>query len=636
MSNPFDQFDTANAFDQFDTANAPKPVSHTRGIVDAVGQGLTFGWSDELGAQLDTAIELGKAPGAQFFDDRYGETYDRNVADRRSKIDQYRAENPGKAFSAEMGGGVVAGIAAGGKLPIKEIPLVNNMSKSGQFATLGAASGATYGAGAAGSGVEESLTGAVLGALTGGVAGVSMPFISGVLKRTITKLTKPVWSVLQKEFAGAETQAKKQIIKALSRGNKTQQEIAQKLAENGKLGTLAEAGGDDAIGLLDDAYNHPGTTAQKSREVITARNEGMQARIIDAVKKVTGADGKYLDNYLDLDAQRKLQSKPLYDIAHAQEIPLTDELKAILKTPAGKAAWGQAQKRVANELDGKPLPKIFQIGEDGVEKLSDDVAPDVRAWDYIKQGFDDIINDNTDALGKMNSEAGMALKLKNALLEQVDNLSPEYAAARKAYAGPTANMAAMKQGTKILVDDAEISGHLLSKMGDSEKEAYIIGATKAVRDKIMSASESANAANKLLNSGLIKERLRPLFKTDGEYDEFIKVLRRESMFKKTENSLGGSQTAKRLFREQQANIPRSATEAITSELREIISPDLSEEVRNEIGRLLLSQGDEAAEILARMKMPKGTPAIPSLFGPSSGIIAGGQLGRVPGLFFDQN
>jgi len=594
----------------------------TEGAIRQFGQGASFGFSDEAGALADTLLEK-SLPG--FGRTPFGELYDQNLAFRAQEREQFSEDYPKTAIGAEVLGGLTTGIAGGAKLgATKAGAAFTGLSKPAQFATAGGATGAAYGAGTAKPG-ERLESGATSGVI-GGVLGLGLPVVGGIAKRGAEKITHPVIDALSKTFRSPKTQAIKAIRRELERGNITREQAQREISKLGDEAIAAESLGEGGMDLLDQVVNTPGKSAQVAKSVLSARNRqgGQQNRLIKELSDLTGADADFLDNYTALEQVRREAAEALYAPIRGKEVPLTKGLKSILATRSGKKAWKEAQNIAADEIDGKPLPRLLRV-EDGKEIIDEGVIPDVRAWDHMKRGFDTVIEKGTDPVtGKMNSAAYRALQLKNKLVSELDEMVPEYKAARQQYAGDSANISALRQGKRVLRDDAEITARDVARMSDSEKEAYVVGATKAIKDKILAAGEGATP---LRLTGLLKERLKPAFKSDADFNRFIVAARRESMFKGTENRMLGSQTFRRGAREAMDAIPSSRADLVMGTMREVLSPDMAEPVRDEIGRMLLTQGDDAQRMLAKLLMPKSQGvSIPKMTVPTGGFMLGQGVG----------
>jgi hypothetical protein len=139
-----------------------QPSVMSEGLLQKLGQGLTFGWRDELSGALQGALTNAFDPN---FKSAYGEdasATDLAIDMQRRQEDAYAQANPLAAAAAELAGAVTTGIATGG--------LAAGAGATGLGAAVGTGmlEGAVYGAGAANE--DSRLKGAATGALIGGVA----------------------------------------------------------------------------------------------------------------------------------------------------------------------------------------------------------------------------------------------------------------------------------------------------------------------------------------------------------------------------------------------------------------------------------------------------------------------------------
>lgn len=123
-------------------------------------QGMTFGFSDELGAGM-AALAASMTSDATFND-----AYKDIVGSIRQEQNAFREENPKTAFAAQMAGGLASGVGGLAKLGAKEGAKVG--ARVLQNAAVGAGEGALAGAGFSD---ENKLKGAAQGAAIGSLAG---------------------------------------------------------------------------------------------------------------------------------------------------------------------------------------------------------------------------------------------------------------------------------------------------------------------------------------------------------------------------------------------------------------------------------------------------------------------------------
>lgn len=205
---------------------------------------------------------------------------------------------------------------------------------------------------------------------------------------------------------------------------------------------LAQASGDRRlIALRDFASRYPGKSAeliQAQDEIASGQFDAATRRVLDLVAQPvpSGTAGVAAINAanetIEL-ARRGVQQrvKPLYDAAYASVPQITDPaLLNFLKLPYFDQAFKSGQ-RIA-KLEGTSL----QAGQ----------PPDLRSFDYLKQGLDDVL-EKLQTKGA-TKEARALREQKNQLVSQLDALSgQQYQAARQAYAqGISANVEPLEKG----------------------------------------------------------------------------------------------------------------------------------------------------------------------------------------------
>lgn len=146
------------------------------GVVDAVTQGASLGFGDEL-TGLESAV-LGRTPEGEWFnyDRPFGERYQRAVDAERGQQDRFREENPAVSIGSEVVGGLGTGLGAGRA----GLTLMRPGAGLGSNVGRGAAEGMLYG-GVAGAGYADQnsrASGAIQGGAVGGLMGGA---VSGAL-----------------------------------------------------------------------------------------------------------------------------------------------------------------------------------------------------------------------------------------------------------------------------------------------------------------------------------------------------------------------------------------------------------------------------------------------------------------------
>lgn len=170
---------------------------------------------------------------------------------------------------------------------------------------------------------------------------------------------------------------------------------------------------------------------QQGGQVLTAvRNELAGISPVRGEAAIKGFTGAAEDIAQAEMTKRSTQANKIYAAALDTKDPyLDDNLKMLMQRPSVKDAWTQAQ-RLAKE-EGVDLPKFMEIGPEG--EIIVTKAPDWRSWDYMKRGLDSVIEANTNEFGRVNSVGRAVKNTKREILSILDDVNPDYAAARSAY-----------------------------------------------------------------------------------------------------------------------------------------------------------------------------------------------------------
>lgn len=236
-------------------------------------QGLTFGFGDEIGAGISSAVK--------------GTKYDDELAAERLALSRFEKESPVAAPIAEVGGGLAT-------LPIA--PALGAAAGAGKLARFGAglATGAGYGA-VAGAGKGEDTQSRLEGAATGAGVGAALGGPLGMIGRGAATVAGPKGSEVaaSAERLGVEvprgivsdnrgvqslTQAARQIPYV---GGKIDQRLSNAGTQLGEA--ISTKAGDLAGGPIDRTIAGGGIKTSIA-DIVTANNE----RMSDAYGKLRG------------------------------------------------------------------------------------------------------------------------------------------------------------------------------------------------------------------------------------------------------------------------------------------------------------------------------------------------------------
>src|SRR3990167_1350607 len=154
----------------------------------------------------------------------------------------------------------------------------------------------------------------------------------------------------------------------------------------------------------------------------------------------------------------KTQAKPFYDAAYSKPVPFTTELEGLLKRPVMKDVLAKARSLSANE--GIASKQFFaEQTPDGTWQFTR--VPDMREWDYIKRGLDEILGSDAamnQKTGGMNNFGRIVSDIKGKLLGELDNAVPEYAQARKIYSDGAEDVStAMGSALNVLAKTKDVN-----------------------------------------------------------------------------------------------------------------------------------------------------------------------------------
>lgn len=515
-------------------APAPAVTSTGRGVlrrIDDVVRGAadaaTFGFADEIAAGLNSLPAL-------ITDEDYSTAYARNLAAERARDKTGGVER----VAGQVGGGLATAFAMPATAAAR-LPAVI------RYPGAGALYGGAYGLGSGEGGTQQRTQSAATGAAVGAGLGVVAPAAVSAVKGGARVFTRP----------GAESRAAKKLANAVRRDEMTPQQAAQKLDDLGPEATIADLGA-NTTGLGRVVANLPGKGKQIADEVYEARQFSSGSRVMDSSRRTLGSSGD--DFYQTLEqtaAARRSAAKPLYDEAYNYPVMYSERLEQFLKSPIGQRALEGARKIFAAEtaaarLKGEPVdaPQWFVrlMSGDGVDTATIRQVPTTRLWDYMLRGLDDVLEgyrDRTTGRLVLDTEGRAVAQVRAALDDHVMELNPALKTARNAWAGPTRSMNAMHDGRAFIRHDAEVSADKLRRMTASEREYFLMGVTRGIRDIVTNVQDGASVVRRLLKVPAVREKLRTVFPDEGAYNAFMSDLAREQTFNKTRNALlHGSRT----------------------------------------------------------------------------------------------
>lgn len=556
------------------------------GFGRSVLQGLTFNFADEIEAALRSGSISNKE-------------YENQLARVRAGIKEYEQQYPGRAFAGEMigglaptaaaliaapftGGATAPAAVAGATRMATKIPTLGGIALRG--AGYGGVSGAISGAGGAEGGLEKRLAGAGIGGATGAVLGGTSPVVTQAVSSG-GKAIKSVFKPTQPQDALNKAQeliAKKLAQEGIDPAELARQQAMRNLTLGAKDETLADYGGESMRRLARGAMAIPQSAQTETRQMLIERGRGAGPRVTQDITDLTAVGARDIQEVADeIVANRARLAAPLYDEARSAGQISSPALNNLLtKSKDIQQAIGDARR----------LPQFADLPDNDMVMLD-------KAYKYVGG----IANEARKA-GKTN-RANDLDELRVNLLDAIQKEVPVYGKAVKTFADESVLNDALEAGSKKFLKKkpSEINRELAKFSDDSERQMYRLGAIQSVRDDIYATPEMSDIANKYLNSREMRDRMRTIFNSEGEYEAFVKNLERERQMAITRSRIeGGSPTA--LIGQDIAELAGPAPSEVISAGSQLMRGDLIGGGLNLVGQLaprLQGMNENVAEQVAR-------------------------------------
>lgn len=545
----------------------PAPTSSMgTGILRGINRGASLGLSEILipgGVAGYRALTEG-AP--------FGEAYAEEKASRAAEQGQFSQEHFWPSLLSEGAGGGMLGAAGGMRASLGGL-----MSKIGTrhpflaSIPIGGALGGIYGRATAlpGEELSQTMQGAGIGAAAGPVGWLVGRGVSKAIEGGRRAMTPKAARIFAREV--------------LEPAGMTADEVAGAMQERGWGTTPLEVTGTSGIRAAQGVTGRSPAAAQRIRNVVDRRLAGRWTRMKADMRRILGKEGgRYFREFEGIKKARADQAKPFYEAAWDDEVPvqavanldkrwyqmltegLPDERIAALQGTTYERYVRQARKKLL--MGGKPAQ-----AKTGVMDL-----------DIAKRELDDLY-----IKAKSPTARRIITKMKHDLTDLTDAASPNYKKARAIYSSDSDMMDAMELGRKVLREDAEITQMALERMSLAERDAYLVGAAKALRDAVGSKPPQF-----FYRHGGIQERLAFAFPDKKSMDEFINVsLTREA-------KLGELST--KILHDSQTQPRQQATRNLAMAFEDLAEGQQSAASMRVLRFLKLAKGDYSEETLQQL------------------------------------
>ena len=275
--------------------------------------------------------------------------------------------------------------------------------------------------------------------------------------------------------------------------------------------------------VLRAAMNIDPGISGAARRSFNERQVGSGQRISESLDIISSENA---DDYINnLDAVLGPQIRSLYEQSAQQPLALSGRLRTLLEgdTSLGRA-FQQAQSRVSDRVALGETAGTFDYIDETKKVLDDQIKSLIRE-------------------GKANA-AGILIRFKNQMVAEADSQIPEYADARRLYAGKKAIEDAADFGKEIFTTSsrevARLADTLTTQMTAQERNAYILGAKDAIIERIDRTGMTRNQVMALFGKNGDAAKLATLFDSPEQAAQFMNALRRETEFAITRNAVIGN------------------------------------------------------------------------------------------------
>lgn len=525
---------------EFARQNVPKPAPSGRqgGLSDVMNETFTLGLNNEMAG---AARAIGPLLRGDFAAIPEAYSSGRNDSIRRTR--QARDESPVAAFGMDMVGGMANPIAR--LLPGSQAG-AGMLANTARSAAGGAVGGAAYGFNTAEGDLGDRGTGALTGGLVGGTVGAAAPALIEGGSKALRYLADQ--TIGRMGATNQSTVAARKVAEALQRDGMDPQAALARIQQLGPEAALLDVG-PNSQALAAATARAPGSGKAQLENFVTARQEGV--RNADNVlsgsqtqRVMSGIDGLIPDQFdakmAAAAAQRKAQGRN-YIAANASGdlVDVAPMLKE-LDDEIGRSKGGikSALSRV----------RSFVVDEGGRPEISIDTLH------QAKMAIDDLMTSGEGRNSIGNVGQAKIREFQDKLIAAIESSGQggqAYNAGRTGTAAAWRTTEAGEAGTAFMnraeFGDAKTIAASLAKMTPEDREAFRMGAAKAIKAKLDNLNVRSDATKKVMDIPALEDRIRAAFGDKDTFRRYIDMLNNErTMFDSYAAIKGNSKTAERL------------------------------------------------------------------------------------------
>jgi hypothetical protein len=510
---------------------------------DVLAHGMTAGFTDEaagLGSGLAAVLPGSRNPGT------FTEGYKRGADAENQNIANFKSDNPTIGNALETIGLITSPLMRVGQGWQQQAPTL--IGRAARTAAVGAGQGALTGAGYSEGDIGDRALSAALGAGVGGLtAGALAPAID-----TGTRAGQTFSQVLAARRAAAADpmeRARQMVAAAIARDQMTP------VPAQGEA--LVSAGGPNMQALGRQATVAPGNARAVAAQYF-ADAAGDMPDAIGQAAQTNVSSSRLLPTLEALDRQQAAAARPAYEAFYSLSPDAFDTpyFRNLMGGGIGKKLIQKAYDiaeidRAAGRIPDNPMQYLL----DAEGNVSLNQAPTPQAVDMMKRAVDQMVADNTDALGKVRGAEGNSWeRLRRSLISNADQASTVdgtslYKAARDAYAGPAQLKDAARMGSQALSSKGLTSekAQAFADLSPSEQDAFRTGLAEAIIEKAGQMGPNTDPVQLFLKGRNAQDLMRTYLGNQDAFDSFVRTLQQQSRIVKASRAvMGGSPTAPRL------------------------------------------------------------------------------------------
>jgi hypothetical protein len=277
----------------------------------------------------------------------------------------------------------------------------------------------------------------------------------------------------------------------------------------------------EAMGPNPDVHAMVNGLRQRSAQAVSDQAKSTEA----AMDRVMGPSTDPYTVLQDTMKKRSEEAAPLYEKAMANPVAWDERLQQFLDDPIVKSGIGKGVQiqRLESLAENKPFrPNDYAIKDfDEAGNPIIGATPNMRTLNIVKKGLDAMVEESKDSVTGRLPEQGRAIdKVRGAFLQKLDDINPDYKAARQAWAGPSQTQDAYNRGLNIFQNKGGSTGvnstpqaleSWFNNASKSEQDAVKIGARAALNHQMRSVGDPAAKAASLLEKDVNQSKFATLF-----------------------------------------------------------------------------------------------------------------------------